>query len=87
MSSKRKIIIKEKEWTWQLGKHECIAKCESLNRTEKIDLSTLTGWSWEAIEKSSYKGGGWCVTPKHVAEWLNQIADNTPIIKKKNLKK
>ena len=66
----RLMTVAQHRWQVHIGSHQVVAR--SMERTEvrKIDLSTLSGWSWEAIERSRRKGSGFAVTPSMIADWL-----------------
>ena len=70
--ARRKIVVNGVEWLFSVGKHLVVAKNPETNENRKITVSDITGWSWEAIERSIRKGGTWGVRPHHVAKWLRQ---------------
>lgn len=41
------------------------------NKKHYVDMSTLTGWTWNALERVKWKGGlGPAVTPSDIKEYI-----------------
>ena len=68
--ARRKIVVDGRVWRYSVGTGWCVAKADDNGEGRHIDLSELTNTPWADIERSLWKGGSWCVTPKHVANWL-----------------
>ncbi len=66
----RKIVIGEKEWKYQIGKDNVVARCGSV--VETIDYSKLNGISWDDIERACWKKN-FHITPKVISEWISNI--------------
>jgi hypothetical protein len=71
MSGWRKIVVNQREWKYQIGQQNVIARAVDNRESRTIDFSKLTGLSWNDIEKGEWKG--WFhITPKEIANWLKQ---------------
>ncbi len=67
----RKIEVDGKEYEYRIG--FSFAKIYRLDVSWLIDLSTLTGKSWQSIERSRWKKTtDGMITPKMVEEWIRK---------------
>jgi len=71
MKGFRKIIVDEKLWWWKFIKSKVVAYSDETKEKRVIDLSTLTGQSWNDIERGEWKHY-FSVTPKEVEKWLKE---------------
>lgn len=69
--ARRKITVNGQEWLFSVGKKYVVAKNPATKEGRKITVSAITGWSWDAIERSMHNGGTWGVRPHHVSKWLS----------------
>ena len=68
--SKRKIVIGETEWSYIIGGSMVVARNKVSPETRKIYLTELTGWTWDDIERRTYKRY-FHITPSQIANWLS----------------
>ena len=68
--STRTITVGTRVWKYRIGHLYCVAKAQDTGEGRRINLSALTGLSWNSIERMIWKSRNFHVTPKHVATWL-----------------
>jgi hypothetical protein len=71
MKGFRKIIVDGKLWWWKYIKSNVVAYLDETKEKRVIDLRTLTGLSWDQIERGHWKKY-FSVTPKDIEKWLKE---------------
>lgn len=66
----RKLTFGNQVWYWQIGKGNVVARNAETGEKKVVDLSRLTGVSWDNIERARHKHCTFSVLPGQVARWL-----------------
>ena len=69
MSTNRTIHVAGRTWIYQIGRCSVVARAQDNQEKRVVDLSKLTGLSWDDIERGIRKR--WFkVQPHMIAAWL-----------------
>ncbi len=86
-SLRHKIHMPDGVWTYQIGCKSpgcgggATIRNPDCTLTGKIDMSELTGWSWDALERAGWKGGGPQVKPADIRTLIENIQNGVYEIK------
>jgi len=70
----RKIHLPQGVWSYKIGKGGVSIRTPNNCTTYKTDVSEVSGWSWDSIEKSHSKGGGFHVSPGDIKNFILEHA-------------
>lgn len=68
---RRRIHLADGIWRYAIGRGGITIQRPDGEKV-KIDMSTFTGWSWYDLEKAAYKGGGPCIAPSDVSDYIER---------------
>lgn len=78
----RTITVNRREWKYKIGRSFIVANAIDNNEKRLDDLPTVTGLTWDEIERGKWKQY-LHITPKMIADWLKNPPSQPKIVDKK----